>query len=134
MSSKQMAGNVSIAFIQLAPTMSCCCIQRQRSVVHGILNPSWLNYAPRHEYVWWSGGIAPPFSTAALVGGELFSLCPGRFAYGENAPSTHYLGGYISEKDGNHSVKTYFISFLTNPNSVIRCCNVSNISFADNPK
>jgi hypothetical protein len=24
-----------------------------------------INYAPRHEGIWWSGGIAPPFLTSA---------------------------------------------------------------------
>jgi hypothetical protein len=29
-----------------------------------------LSYAPRHEDVWESGGIVPPFLTLALGGGE----------------------------------------------------------------
>jgi hypothetical protein len=35
-----------------------------------------LNYAPRHEGVWGSGGVAPPFLTSALNVGELSGTRP----------------------------------------------------------
>jgi hypothetical protein len=39
-----------------------------------------INYAQRYEDVWWSGGIAPPFLTLDLDGGQLntpAALTPG---------------------------------------------------------
>jgi hypothetical protein len=35
-----------------------------------------INQAPRHENVWGNGGIAPPFPTSALDGGEWPSFTP----------------------------------------------------------
>jgi hypothetical protein len=40
-----------------------------------------------------SGGIAPPFLTSALDGGEWSASLPGRFTPGERAPDTHWIGG-----------------------------------------
>jgi hypothetical protein len=36
-----------------------------------------------------SGGVAPPFLTSALGGGEWSASCPGHFTPGERAPGTH---------------------------------------------
>jgi hypothetical protein len=40
---------------------------------------------------WGSGGIAPPFLTSALNGGE--ASHPGHFNPGEIAPNIHWIGG-----------------------------------------
>jgi hypothetical protein len=45
-----------------------------------------LNEAPLHEGVCGSGGIAPPFLTSALGGGDWSAPCCGRFTPGERAP------------------------------------------------
>jgi hypothetical protein len=39
-----------------------------------------------HEDIWASGGIAPPFFTSALDGGEWSGSGPGRFIPGEYPP------------------------------------------------
>jgi hypothetical protein len=44
---------------------------------------------------WGSGGIAPPFLTSALVGGEWSAFRPGRFTPGEIAPRTQWIGGWV---------------------------------------
>jgi hypothetical protein len=41
---------------------------------------------------WGSGGIALPFLTSALDGGEWSASRPGRFISGEIAPGTHWIG------------------------------------------
>jgi hypothetical protein len=38
------------------------------------------------EYIWGSGGIAPPFLTTALDGNEWLASCPGRFIPGQRFP------------------------------------------------
>jgi hypothetical protein len=50
--------------------------------------------ASRHEYVWESGGIAPPFLTSALDGGEQSASCPDR----ERAPGTHWIRGRVGPR------------------------------------
>jgi hypothetical protein len=45
-----------------------------------------INYAPRHDDTWGTGGITPPFLTSALDGGEWSASRPGRFTPGEIAP------------------------------------------------
>jgi hypothetical protein len=42
------------------------------------LSLCFINEAPRHEDVWGSGGLAPPFLTLGLDGGEKSALHPGR--------------------------------------------------------
>jgi hypothetical protein len=44
---------------------------------------------------WGSGGIAPPFLTSALDGGEWSASRPYRFTPGERAPGTHWIGGWL---------------------------------------
>jgi hypothetical protein len=39
------------------------------------------------------GGIAPPFLTSTIDGGELLASYPGRFTRGEITPGTHWIGG-----------------------------------------
>jgi hypothetical protein len=50
------------------------------------------NYALGHEDVWGSGGIALPFLTMVIAGGEWSASRPGRFAYKETAPGAHFMG------------------------------------------
>jgi hypothetical protein len=44
---------------------------------------------------WGSGGIAPPFLTSALDGGEWSASRPCRFT-----PGTHWIGGWVSPRIG----------------------------------
>jgi hypothetical protein len=50
-----------------------------------------LNLAPRHEDVWGNGGIAPPFLTSALDGGEWS---------GGRSPEYHWIGGWVGSRAG----------------------------------
>jgi hypothetical protein len=45
--------------------------------------------------IWGSGGIAPPFLTQAVDGGELTASRPGRFTSPEIALGTHRKGGWV---------------------------------------
>jgi hypothetical protein len=47
-----------------------------------------------------SGGIAPPFLSSALDGGEWSASRPGRFALGERALGTHWIGGWVGPRAG----------------------------------
>jgi hypothetical protein len=49
---------------------------------------------------WGSGGIAPPFLTSALDGGEWSPLRPGRFT-----PSTHRKGDWVGPRVGPDAVE-----------------------------
>jgi hypothetical protein len=53
-----------------------------------------------HEDVWGSGGIAPPFLTSALDGGQLSASRLGCFSPGEIAPGTHWIGGWVGPRAG----------------------------------
>jgi hypothetical protein len=64
-----------------------------------------MNHALRHKDVWGSGGIAPPFLTSALDGGELSSPCPGHFTFG-----THWRGGWVGPRTGLDAVEYRTIS------------------------
>jgi hypothetical protein len=46
-----------------------------------------------HEDVRGTGGIAPPFLTSALDGGERSTSSPGHFTPRERAAGTHWIGG-----------------------------------------
>jgi hypothetical protein len=52
-----------------------------------------------------SGGIAPPFLTSALDGGEWSASRPGSFTTGERSPDTHWIGGWVDPRDGLDAVK-----------------------------
>jgi hypothetical protein len=54
-----------------------------------------LNYAPRHEDVWGSVGVAPPFLTSALDVGEWSGTRPSRFT-----PGMHWIGGCVGPRAG----------------------------------
>jgi hypothetical protein len=57
-----------------------------------------ISYALRHEDVWGSGGIALPFLTSALDGGEWSASRPCRFNPGERASGTHWIGGWVGPR------------------------------------
>jgi hypothetical protein len=50
---------------------------------------------PRHEDVSGSSGIAPPFLTSALDGGEWSTSCRVHFTADERTPSTHWIRGWV---------------------------------------
>jgi hypothetical protein len=45
-----------------------------------------------------SGGIAPPFSTSTLDGGEWSASLPGCFTRGERALGTHRIRGWVGPR------------------------------------
>jgi hypothetical protein len=49
----------------------------------------------RHEDIWGSRGIAPPFLTSALDGDDQSASRPYRFT-----PGTHWMGGWLSPRVG----------------------------------
>jgi hypothetical protein len=57
-----------------------------------------LNYAPRHEKVWGSGGIDLPFLTLALDGDEWLATRPGHFTPVEKDPGTCWVGGCVGPR------------------------------------
>jgi hypothetical protein len=62
---------------------------------------------------WDSGGIAPPFLTSALDGGEWLASRPGSFTPGERAPGTHWIGSWVGPRAGLDDVEKR--KFLTLP-------------------
>jgi hypothetical protein len=57
-----------------------------------------INYAPIHEDIRDSGGIAPPFFASPLDRDECSDSRSGRFTPGERAPSSHYLGNLVNPR------------------------------------
>jgi hypothetical protein len=55
--------------------------------------------------MWGSGGIAPPFLTSALDGGEWSASRPGHFTPGEIATDTHWIGGWVDRRVGLDAVE-----------------------------
>jgi hypothetical protein len=58
-----------------------------------------------HEDIWESGGIAPPFLTSVLDGGEWSASLSCRFIRGERAPGTYWIGGWVGSRAGLDSVE-----------------------------
>jgi hypothetical protein len=54
---------------------------------------------------WGSGGIAPPFLTSALDGGEWSASRPGRYTPRERGPGTYRVGGWVGLRAGLDAVK-----------------------------
>jgi hypothetical protein len=52
-----------------------------------------------------SGGIAAPFLTSALDGGEWSDSRSCRFTPEERAPDTHWIGGWVSPRAGLNAVE-----------------------------
>jgi hypothetical protein len=57
-----------------------------------------FNYAPRHEGIWGSGGIAQTLLTSGLDGGEWSASRSGHFSPGKKAPGTHWKGGWVGPR------------------------------------
>jgi hypothetical protein len=53
-----------------------------------------------HEHVWRSGGIAPPFLTSTLDGGEWSASRPSRFTHEERDPCTLCTGSWVGPTVG----------------------------------
>jgi hypothetical protein len=60
---------------------------------------------PRHDDIWGSGGITPPFLTSALEGGEWSASRPCQFTLGERAPGTHWEGDWMGPRTGLDAVE-----------------------------
>jgi hypothetical protein len=70
---------------------------------------------------WVRGGIAPPFSTSALDGGEWSASRPGRFTPRGKAPSTHRLGGWVGPRTGlDNYIEEKTLSLLGHTTSIYR--------------
>jgi hypothetical protein len=54
---------------------------------------------------WGNGGIAPPFFTSALDGGEWLASRVCRFTPEERAPGTHWIGGCVGPRVGLDAVE-----------------------------
>jgi hypothetical protein len=61
--------------------------------------------------MWGCRGIAPPFLTSVLDGGEWSASRSGRFIPGEGASGTHWMGGWVGPRAGLDRVKKSKISF-----------------------
>jgi hypothetical protein len=57
-----------------------------------------------------SGGVAPPFLTSALDGGEWSASRPARFTPGERAPGTHWITDWVGPRAGLDTAKKREIS------------------------
>jgi hypothetical protein len=58
-----------------------------------------LNYLNTAMKIWGGAGIAPPFLTSTLDGGELSASRPGHFNLRERAFITHWIGGWVGPRD-----------------------------------
>jgi hypothetical protein len=68
-----------------------------------------INWAPNHENVWGSGGIAPPFLTSTQIWGEWSASLPAHFTTQERVPSAHWIGDWVDPKsslDAMEKIKT----------------------------
>jgi hypothetical protein len=64
-----------------------------------------INYAPCHEYVLRSGGIAPSFLTSTLDGNEQSASQPDHFTYRGRVPGTHRTGGWVTTRVSRDAVE-----------------------------
>jgi hypothetical protein len=63
-----------------------------------------------HEGMLESGGIAPPFLTSALNGGECSVSRPCRFTPGDRSLGTHEIAGWVGPRTGVDVVEKRKIS------------------------
>jgi hypothetical protein len=71
-----------------------------------------INYALHHEDTLESGGTAPPFLTLALEGDDWSNSYPAHFTPEEIAPSTHWIGGWLSFRGGLDIVETVTVGSI----------------------
>jgi hypothetical protein len=67
------------------------------------------------------GGIAPPFLTSTLDGGEWSASRSCRFTSGERARSTHLIGGWVGPRVGLDAVKKRKIVISNSVASRLTC-------------
>jgi hypothetical protein len=68
-----------------------------------------------------SGGIAPPFLTSAIDGGEWSAPRPGRFTPVEVAPGAHWVGGKVGLRGRLDVIEERKISVLAGSRTLARC-------------
>jgi hypothetical protein len=81
------------------------------------------------EDVWGNRGIAPPFSTSELYGGEWSDSCLGRFT-----PGTHWMGGWVGPRTGLDVVEKRKVALLcreSNPGRPARSLSLYRLSHLD---
>jgi hypothetical protein len=71
----------------------------QSDILEVKLSLCLANYAPRHEYVWGSGGMAQPFLTSAADRGKWLASPPK-----EGTLGTHWIGGWVGLRAGLEAV------------------------------
>jgi hypothetical protein len=71
-----------------------------------------IKYALCHKDILGSGGIAPPFFTFALDGGDWSNSRPGHFTPEEIVTSTHWIGGWLSFSGGLDIVETVTVGSI----------------------
>jgi hypothetical protein len=84
-----------------------------------------------------SGGIAPPFLTSAVDGGDWSASRPCRFTLGGNWPRTHWIEGWVGSRAGlgpawnwNPAVQPVawrYTEWQTQLRCCYCCCNVLDI-------
>jgi hypothetical protein len=62
----------------------------------------------RHVWEW---GIAPPFLTTAVYGGEWIASHPDRFTPPDGVPSTHWIRVWMGPRVGRDTLKRRKISY-----------------------
>jgi hypothetical protein len=74
-------------------------LQETQSYTRGKIKLSLcFNWAPRHEGVLGSGGIAHRILDLGTRWGVWSASCPGRFTPRERAPGTHGIGGWVGRR------------------------------------
>jgi hypothetical protein len=70
-------------------------------------SPSFYNFTflLHHEDVCGSGGVAPPFLTSKIYGGNWLASRPCRFIPRERAPYSHWIGGPVGPRAGLEALK-----------------------------
>jgi hypothetical protein len=58
----------------------------------------FINYVPCYRNIWGSGGIAPPFLTLIIDGGEWSASCSCHITTSETVPDTHCIGGWVGPR------------------------------------
>jgi hypothetical protein len=71
-----------------------------------------MSLAPRHEDVWGSGGIAPPFLTLVRDGGEWSTSRPCCSTLGHKAPGTYLTGGWVGLRASLDAMGKRKISYI----------------------
>jgi hypothetical protein len=86
-----------------------------------------------HEDIWGSEGIAPPFLTPALDGGEWSDSRPDRFTLEEGTPGTHWLGSWVGLEAGMDAMEERQILHCreSNPGRPVRSPSLYRLRYSD---